>query len=168
MWKNDTIPILIAYRFLDPFRIGFTAQLEPGGNYRLDAAEFDFVDMAGNLLGDSLYSTRFAIFDADSLGSIAGQIVSRPVSREGEPAVVSFRPVGRTGSYTVTTAGNAFRIDLPAGKYLISAFLDANLDGELTNGRLVPYELSETRMTYADTVAVRARFETAGIELTFE
>lgn len=168
LWENDSIPVPVAHRWIDPFRIGFTAQLRPGRNYRLDATAFDLMDLAGNLLGDSLFSHSFGIFDSDSLGSVTGSIALGPTHTVGDNVVISFDKVGRNEGYTVTARGNTYRIDLPAGRYLISAFLDANLDGKLTDGRLVPYQPSESRTMLADTIAVRARFETAGVDITFD
>lgn len=168
LWQNDSMPVPIAHMWLDPFRLRFTAQLAPGQRYRLDAAAFDLVDLSGNVLGDSLTSYRFAVFDADSLGSISGQIAINVEHRKGDPAVLRFDMVGRRESYTLTAPGRTYRIDLPAGKYLLSAFLDSNLDGDLTDGRLAPFEYSETRVQLSDTIAVRARFETAGADITFE
>ncbi|MDX9856927.1 MAG: Ig-like domain-containing protein [candidate division Zixibacteria bacterium] len=168
LWQDDSIPVPVGYVWRDPFRLQFTAQLAAGRTYRLNATEFDLVDLAGNPLGDSLLVHRFGIFDDDSLGSIAGTIQILPEHRKSDPAVLRFNLVGRSEFYSMTSRTGSFRIDLPAGKYLITAFLDSNLDGELTNGELAPYRMSETRMSMADTIAVRARFETAGVELTFE
>jgi hypothetical protein len=65
-------------------------------------------------------------------------------------------------------SGRDFKIDVPAGKYLVSGFLDTDGDGRRGLGSAVPYRFSETVLVYTDTIAVRARFETAGVQLEFK
>ncbi|MBD3401600.1 hypothetical protein GF420_01790 [candidate division GN15 bacterium] len=165
--ENDTLPIPVANSWGDPFQLDFTARLTPGNSYRLDVTEFDLIDRAGNLLGDSLTTYSFSIYDTDSLGSIAGQVSVQLSDRTGETVMVVFDRVGQQETFTLPVRGNRFRIDLPSGKYLLSAFIDSDLNGEPSNGSLFPYTFSEPRTAVEDTVAVRARFETSGIEITF-
>jgi hypothetical protein len=58
-------------------------------------------------------------------------------------------------------------VDLPGGKYLMSGFIDSDLDGERDNGSIHPFRLAETAASYPDTISVRPRFETTGITFEF-
>ena len=70
--------------------------------------------------------------------------------------------------YSRKTTDRRFKFELPAGKYLLSGFIDRNENDELDHGRLNPFVPAETDAVYTDTVSVRARFETAGIEFLFD
>ncbi|MCH7691762.1 MAG: hypothetical protein IIA17_12070, partial [candidate division Zixibacteria bacterium] len=68
-------------------------------------------------------------------------------------------------SYHLRLLNKTFYIDLPAGKYLLSGYIDEDDSGRRGKGSVWPYTFAETYFKYDDTISVRARFETAGIEL---
>ena len=184
LWQNDSTPVAIAYELKSPFVIELRPErLLPGRHYRLDIAEFDVVDHAGNKLGDSVLSRRFATLDRDSLGSVTGELSIALPGRAADPVVLAFQKAGETRRLRVTVAASAlpagppadttnaprpFSIDLPAGRYLLSGFIDSDRDGRLFEGSMRPFRLAETRFIYPDTISVRARFETAGLSLKLE
>jgi hypothetical protein len=146
----------------------FHCHFEPDGwregeRYSFAVTEFEIVDMAGNVLGDSLTSYRFSVLDSDSLGAIAGEVVIEVPESQDSPVVLEFHKVGSRQVYDLTTRVGGFHIDVPAGKYLLSGFIDSDRDGEKDNGSVEPYQLAETFAASADTISVRARFETSGI-----
>jgi hypothetical protein len=59
-------------------------------------------------------------------------------------------------------------VDLPGSKYLLSGFIDSDLDGKKGKGSIDPFRLAETSASYPDTIAVRPRFETAEIKFEFK
>jgi hypothetical protein len=182
LWEDSLRVIDLTESWLDCFRLRLDpAELLPGHVYRLDITEFNLADPAGNLLGDSLRSYKFSTLDGDSLGSIGGRLFIDLPSKQSALATLVFRNVetqrefrsdlavpdrslGQVGLKSVRD----FTLDVPPGEYVLSGFLDANRDGRLTAGSLQPYRLSETEALYGDTINVRARFETAGIEFRFE
>lgn len=168
LWEDGSTPVAVARQWNSPFSLSFVGRLRPGHNYRLDVTEFDIMDRAFNMLGDSLRTYAFGIYDPDSLGSVSGDIIIADSAKEGAPVVLAFESSAGDFADTITVQSGTFSVALPSGRYLIRGFIDSDRNGEISNGSLFPYRLSETRAVYPDTVAVRARFETAGIEFEFK
>jgi len=160
--------LALSYRWLDPLRLSFQSpDVGAGGRYRMAITEFQVVDMAGNVMGDSLRELTFSTINPDSVGAIMGQIEIGLPGKTGDPVVLEFAKIGSGQTFVLPVASETFNIDVPAGKYLASGFIDSNNDGEIDLGSAVPYRLSETVTFYPDTITVRARFETAGVNITF-
>lgn len=167
-WKQPDVPVGLTPSWRDPLRLLLNPDtLEAGGRYRLDITEFELADRAGNRLGDSLGTRSFHVIDTDSLGSIAGATVVAIEGKGSDPIVLKFEGIGGKRSFDLATMPGDFRVELPAGKYLLSGFVDSNGDGKKGNGSVTPYMLAETMAVFPDTIAVRARFETAGIQVEF-
>ncbi|MEW6412866.1 MAG: Ig-like domain-containing protein [Candidatus Zixiibacteriota bacterium] len=161
--------LALEHIWLDPLHLKFDSRdLKPGMLYRLQVTEFEIADRAGNVLGDSLTEFVFTTIDTDSLGSISGEIDIRLAGRENTPVVLQFKRVDNRQTFDLPVAARRFNIDLPAGKYQLWGFLDSNGNGRRDPGSVVPYLFSETAATLSDTIAVRARFETAGIVFEFK
>ena len=168
LWEDENTPVTTVRQWPSPFKMTLVGRFRPGHDYRLDVTEFDIYDLAGNVLGDSLRTYAFAIYDPDSLGSVSGEIIVVDTARQDDPVLITFDELEQDFSYQFKIEGRNFNVALPAGRYLLTGFIDSDRDGEIGNGSLFPYRLSETRARLPDTVAVRARFETAGIEFRFE
>jgi hypothetical protein len=166
LWQDTTSEVKLTRQWLDPFRLRFgTTDLKPGQSYRFKMIEFDVVDRAGNLLGDSLTTYSFRTLDADSLGSVAGKVSIDLADRQSDSVLLTLRQYGTQYEYTLPVEAGEFSIDVPAGKYALSCFVDSDGNGRRTLGSIYPYELSETFAAHPDTIKVRTRFETGGIEL---
>ncbi|MEW5795432.1 MAG: Ig-like domain-containing protein [Candidatus Zixiibacteriota bacterium] len=178
LWEGEAT-LSLRQTWDDPFRLRLDPErLNAGSKYRLDVTEFDIRDLSGNALGDSLRSYNFATLDDDSVGSISGRIVVALPDKNRQTARLSFAeveskrefPLKVEASQTpgVQSESRDFAINVPPGMYLLSGYLDSNGDGKLTPGSIRPYHLAETVAILTDTITVRARFETAEIELKFE
>jgi hypothetical protein len=160
--------IPLSLRWRDRFHLLLEPDtLQEGVSYRLTVEESEIVDLAGNTLGDSTKEYSFTTLASDSLGSIAGEVVIKIAGKESDPVVLSFRALPGQSTYDVTVPGRKFTVDLPGGKYLMSGFIDSDLDGERDNGSIYPFRLAETMASYPDTIIVRPRFETTGITFEF-
>jgi hypothetical protein len=169
LWQGADNQLSMSHIWEDPFHLYFKPEkLAAGASYRLQVTEFDIFDLSGNKLGDTLRDYRFSTLNVDSLGSISGDILVRIRSKASAPVVLSFNNIGSRQKYPLTVTGTAFKIDVPAGKYLLSGFIDSNNNGKRDLGTIFPYEYAETAASYPDTIAVRARFETAGAEFEFK
>jgi len=167
--ENDRDTVAINSRWLDPFHLSILPdKLRPGAKYRLDLFGAGFADRGGNSLADSLRSFRFSTLSEDSLGTIAGTIKATVPGRESDPVVLFLHDTKRKSKYRWSVASREFRFDVPAGKYLLSGFVDSDHDGARSSGTLSPFSPAESSANYPDTIAVRARFETAGIEFLLE
>jgi hypothetical protein len=142
--------------------------LEAGQGYRLDITEFELSDLAGNRLGDSLRSHTFGTVNEEDLGSISGVVLVVVAGRENDPVEMNIENVDNHARYELRVETGEFVVALPAGKYLLSGFVDSDSNGSAGYGSLDPFAYAETQAVFADTIAVRARFETAGIEFIIE
>ncbi len=168
LFDNDSIPQPLGWQSLDPFWLQLTPdQLVGGRNYRVMISEFDIADQSGNLMGDSLREFSFRTINPDSLGAISGDITILLPDRTEQPIIVTATQLPNGQTFEQTTTGSRFMLDVPGGQYLVSGFIDANGDGELSAGSIDPLILAEPVATIADTIRVRPRFETSGNPLIF-
>ncbi len=169
LWESADTKVSLSREWLDAFHLLLhPALLKEGARYRLAVTEFEVADLAGNILGDSLREYPFTILASDSLGSASGEVVIDITGEEDSPVVLSFRQLGTQQVFHSGASGREFKMDLPRGKYLLSGFVDSDLDGTKGNGSIYPFRLAETSASYPDTIAVRARFETTGIRFGFK
>ncbi|HVP06431.1 MAG TPA: Ig-like domain-containing protein [Candidatus Acidoferrum sp.] len=153
----------------DPFHLLFKPdKLYSGASYRLQVTEFDVLDHAGNRLGDTLREYKFQTLNTDSLGTISGDLAVDLPGKTDNPVVMAFDNVVKKQKFNLTVTGTRFTIDVPAGKYLLSGFIDSDRNGKRNLGSIFPYFPCETAADYPDTVVVRARFETTGIKFEFK
>lgn len=160
--------IPLVRHWTNPFELGVSARLQGSGLYRLTLSEFDIIDLSGNLLGDSLVDFRINLLDDDSLGSISGRVIIEDTAQSDRPLLIEFLKLDNKQTFDQVIDQGQFHIELPAGKYLMWGLIDADRDGLITDGRWSPFRHSETMAVYPDTIKVRARFETSGIEFRIE
>ncbi|MCH9024661.1 MAG: Ig-like domain-containing protein, partial [candidate division Zixibacteria bacterium] len=155
------------YEWINDFALKLIPEinLNDGESYRILIAEFELADLAGNLLGDSITEKKFRLIDRDSLGSVSGRIISDLDRIDSGSLRISFKYLKDKQYYDLRLLNRTFEMDLPAGKYLLSGYIDENDNGQRGRGSVLPYSFAETYFKYDDTISVRARFETAGIEL---
>ncbi len=163
--ENDKDTVAVTTNWSDPFHLNVIPEkLKPGAKYRLDLFGGGIADRAGNLVSDSMKSYRFATLSEDSLGTVTGTIEVTIPGRETDPVVLLLQDLKRKAKYRWSAASREFRFDVPAGKYLLSGFVDSDRDGVRSAGTLSPFRPSESSAAHPDTISVRARFETTGIE----
>ena len=162
--------IEITRRWSDPLHLDLKpTSVRDGSNYKLQVTQFEVIDRAGNAMGDSLKTYNFATLNPDSLGSISGEIVFKTkAGMMNGPIQLLLKDIANQNEYKFRVTDRTFKFEMPSGKYVGSGFVDSNLDGARSFGSPIPYTLSETRADFADTIAVRARFETAGIQFVFK
>jgi hypothetical protein len=155
----------IRRRWRDPFHVDFVPDsLLEGKGYVLKVVDSSLTDMVGNRVGDSATIYRFSTMNPDSLGTISGQITINYKERAKDPVILTFKEVTGKFSLTRTYTQPPFRVDVPAGKYLLSGYLDSNRNGSRDLGSVWPMRFAETLSAQTDTVTVRARFETAEVQ----
>ena len=125
-------------------------------------------DLRGNLMPDSLWSSKFRVVPNDTFGIISGLVVD---DLENNVAVTLIAaPTNKKGKkiYTKVDSDGKFRFDkvLP-GKYFLSGYGDTDENGTYTLGIPVPYTFSERYFQGNDTIFVRSRWETADHKIIF-
>lgn len=165
---SDSSHLQIKRAVVSPYELRIASDfLKAGEQYDIMVHESEIRDMAGNTVGDSSRRFRFGIIAPDSLGWIEG-IVRTSASDSAAGKALTFRKLSDNQVFRFRGVAKSFKMALPAGKYLVSGYIDRNANGRFDTGRIFPHTLSEPFLPYADTVSVRARFETAGVELDFK
>lgn len=166
---GDTLPVPLAAE--NPFTWSGrpAAPLVGGREYVLLMDGTAIRDRAGNRLGDSTLATTFLTLDPNALGRISGDILMASLADTLAPVVVTFVPVrqGTRREVTLTQGVRHYLVDLAPGYYTIDAFVDVDADGAYGAGSIAPFRSAEPFSAPPDTVRVRSRFESAGIQIEF-
>ncbi len=133
-------------------------------NIRLDSLK----DIFGRSFSDTIVSTQFTTISWADLGDISGLIVSSDTS--WNQAIIEAKAVKGDAVYRkVVKVGQEYLLPfLPAGAYLMTAIIDVNKNGVWDKGKSSPWEFSEPFIVRSDTVIVRKRWTTQGIDFYFE
>lgn len=169
VYIKDSDTIKTTSRWVDDFKLSVTPDsLEWGKSYIVSLRQNLLVDLSGNRAGDSAKTFSFRTYDGDSLGGISGSLAfSGDIDTTGL-SYLDFHLLDEAKRFLRPVAGKSFSFQLPPGKYLLNGFIDRNGNGRQDLGRLNPFEFSETVSNYPDTIRVRSRFETSGIEFIFK
>ncbi len=169
IYDNNDIQKDITLNWIDDFRLRLMLDRPDWGKaYFVVLDEKTYFDLAGNSVGDSISVFKFNTYDSDSLGEASGQIEYGLPIDSNVISYLTFGEVSNKKRFTQRVSGNHFSFNLPSGKYLLSGFIDSNNNGNYDSGSLFPFGLAETMALGADTIRVRARFETAGLIFKFE
>lgn len=121
----------------------------------------------GQSFGDSLLTSRFTTWKWSELGEISGTVhTGNPAWKK---ALLEALPERGTELYSAAAETNKpYEISfLPGGKYRLRAVIDANGNGRADAGSTSPFQFAEPFLIYPDTVTVRKRWTTEGIDFQF-
>ena len=123
-------------------------------------------DLAGNMLDTVKKDIFFTTLSADTVGHISGSIADEDSLAEGRLKIqaVNVGDPQSVSSIILSEPGSFELRDLFPGRYTLWAFRDEDGDGAYTYGRPRPILFSERFTWYPDTVEVRSRWETQGID----
>ena len=124
------------------------------------------IDIAGNRYHDSSKVVKFQIIDQDKLGYITGSVVDE--QQTNGKIFLSLAPAGnnnRSQKRILATPGKFSFENLQEGRYLLSAFVDADSNATYSYGTLAPFQPSERFVFHADTLKVRARWTVEGVTI---
>lgn len=165
LYQDSLTKINITQKNLNDFQVSFSSdKLQYGQDYQFRIVEFDIVDNAGNLLGDSLRTFTIKIASRDSLGTISGDVIVVDSSKADYQVILIAENHKTKQIEYLKLTDNRFSKELLPGKYKLTAFIDSDANGKRSLGNAFPYALSETFAVYPDTVKVRPRFEVAEIK----
>ena len=124
-----------------------------GETIRLIGNRGRLLDIVGNVLSEPI-SFVFSVMDTAALGQISGTTSSSDVVIWVEGLAHEFfrEQVLRDTTFSLT--------ELLPGTYRISGFLDRDRNGHWMSGQVYPFLPAEPLVVQADTVEVRARWET--------
>jgi hypothetical protein len=117
---------------------------------------------------DTLITIRFSSQSAGDLGEIKGQVFASDL--DWHRALVIAEPLRGLKEYgDVVKKNETFQINyLPDGLYLMKAVLDVNENQQWDKGQTNPWMFAEPFFILPDTVKVRKRWTTEGINFNFE
>ncbi len=163
---RDTVGYDIIINSIDPLLYQlYVPDLNEGQNYTLSINAPEISDRAGNVLGQSIIDYHFSTYDIDSMGSVSGTVLFDTLTVKKGPVNFVFSLYPSMKTFDFAAVEDSFHPDLPPGKYQLLGYVDRNENGKQDFGSLKPLEWPETWEIYSDTIRIRPRFETAGIEL---
>jgi hypothetical protein len=137
--------------------------------YQIKLRGGNILDLFGNPMTDSVLFLTFITLNPDTLGSISGKVEALGKSISGDIVLtLSLMDKGeKRYQKTLPQPGSFLFENILPGKYMLGSYVDLNKDGKLTIGNPKPFLLSEPFTFLGDTVTVRSRWETEGVELKF-
>lgn len=165
----DTLPVVGKWRFLSLLEPQFIPDtlLEKNQSYQIQLDLANMRTIFGDSLGDSVYVSHFVTRDWSQLGEIAGVVSSADTTHK--QAVVWATPLRGGGVYSASSAvGKPYLLEfLPEGLYLMKAGIDLNENGAIDAGSSLPFQFSEPVIGLPDTIKVRKRWTTEGVNFRF-
>lgn len=127
------------------------------------------LDLFGNPMTDSVWFLTFTTLNPDTLGSISGKVeaLGKSISADIVLTLSLIDKGGKRYQKTLPQPGSFLFENVLPGKYMVDAYVDLNKDRNLTIGNPRPFVLCEPFTFFPDTVTVRSRWETEGVELKF-
>jgi len=127
-------------------------------------------DLVGNIsLIDSVFTSSFVTQNPDTLGLVSGKVEIEEKDDSTTIVLTLWHLKQAKLSYQLTLPQSGpflFERVLP-GKYFMSGYLDLDQDGTLSLGQPEPFSPLEPFTLHPDTLYVRSRWETEGVELKF-
>ncbi len=162
-----SVPLKVFHSAANRLSWSAMSTLEAGVTCRLELNCPMIFDNEGNAFTDSSWMNSFTIVDPTKTGEIAGVVGNAPKS--GIRVIAnSLRSRGTDGYSVIAAPDGSYRIDLlPEGKYTLWAYADQDADGKYSFGTLKPMKYAERMTICPDTVNVRSRWETGGIDFSF-
>jgi hypothetical protein len=143
-------------------------QLGSATTYKIRANTSGWTDLAGNPFADSSLSLNFTIVDVNSFGSITGKIQTADSLILNNLVIGCLAEKQSVVRYVKPATGGLYQLtDLLPGKYRIMVWEDRNGNMVWDPGRLLPFECAEPCRFYPEWINVRARWETAEVNLIY-
>ena len=143
--------------------------LEGKTEYKMEFKE-NLKDLLGNPLKTFPFIVNFTAIDPETLGSLSGKVELLDTEKKEGIFIIAqkFEPPTVNYQKVLEKPGNFLFDAILPGKYIISAFLDADGNKKFSLGNPCPFIPSELKVFYSDTVSVRSRWETEGVDLQFK
>jgi len=137
--------------------------------YQIKLEGENVFDLFENAMTDSVLFLTFTTLNPDTLGSLSGnvEILGETISRNIVVTLSLIDKARKRYQKSLPKPDSFLFENILPGKYMVGAYLDLNKDGDLTIGDPKPFILSEPFNFFPDTVHVRSRWETQGVELEF-
>lgn len=172
IWRGkDTTAVAFSAHWPNANTLLLTPQtaLLPNHPYQVRFNLGHWHDPAGNTFRDSLYTLQFTTLDVAKLGTITGRVaISQSIDYRALHIEARLRDGKEVAAAAQPDSLGYYRLEnLLAGQYLLSIWEDRNGDGRYDYGQIEPYRPAERYRRFPTVVNVRARWETAEVNLDF-
>jgi uncharacterized protein (DUF2141 family) len=124
-------------------------------------------DYWGRVIVDSVFSSSFKTRSLSDLGEISG-IVTSSDSVENQAIITVENLTDKVKYKKIVKIGKNYVLQyLPAGSYFVTVVLDKNINNIWDKGKTIPWKFAEPFIIKEDTVVVRKRWTTQGINFKF-
>ena len=125
-------------------------------------------DLWGKLFEDTLIHHYFSIMSSRDLGEISGMVSSE--AKFTKPVHLTINNLAKGKGHIqfkikINGPGEYRFEQLPEDKYQIKAFWDLDENGQYSPGSVIPFSFAEPFVVSDDTIKVRKRWETRGIDI---
>jgi hypothetical protein len=125
-------------------------------------------DRHGNSPPSQAWTWTFEPMTQSMMGEVSCRVDLDNPLWANKPCRLEARPPGRDLVVAQTVqAHQTVELPLPAGPWVLSAFVDLDEDGRFFAGNLTPFQAAEPRAVLADTLSVRARFTLEDVVIRF-
>jgi hypothetical protein len=170
LMQPDSVPVPYQYYWQD----GNSLVIRPEGwlgsamTYKVNVNTLGWTDLVGNPFADSSLSLSFTTVDDNSFGSITGEIQTADSLILNNLVIGCLTEKHSLIRYVKPTAGGSYQLtDLLPGKYQLLIWEDRNPNMIWDAGKLLPFECAEPCRFYTEWINVRARWETAEVNLIY-
>ncbi len=167
---SDSVEVRISAFFKPPNIINWKAldTLEAGKKCNLEIKTLYIKDIQNNASPDSIWENSFNLLDPAKTGEISGKIINTAAENIIVKAA-SISGFGRNEDYSgkINYDREYLIRYLPPGKYLVWAFADVDKDSRYDPGFWQPFIFAERFLFMQDTIEVKTRWETSGIDVVF-
>jgi hypothetical protein len=169
LWNEDSVSVPGTLNYSDLSNLEFVPDtlLRSDIQYTITMELSYLLDLFGRHFPDTTIISTFKTEDLANLGEISGNVYVPDSS--WEKALVWAKPLRGTQEYSVESpVVNPYQINyLPASSYLMNCVIDVNDNGIWDKGETSPWHFAEPYTTLPDTVRVRKRWTTKGINIAF-
>lgn len=167
---SDSLPVAGRWRFPSLLAPEYApdSSLKKGAAYSMEINLAGIKNVFEKPFGDTLFVYQFSTWEWSELGEIGGTV--RVQNPGWEKAIIEATPVKGTEIYSVIVNTNQpYLIPfLPDGLYRLKAIIDLNQNGRYDGGQSFPFRHAEPFRVLPDTVKVRKRWTTEGVDIRFE
>ena len=117
---------------------------------------------------DTILTIKFSVQDLADLGEISGTISAK--FSDSLQGIIQARSIrGQSNYQTISAADKTYQLNyLPEGFFLLTGILDLNQNAEWDKGQTSPWIFSEPFLFRPDTIKVRKRWTSQGINFDFK
>ena len=169
LWNEDSVSVPGTLNYKDLSNPEFIPDtlLRSDIQYTITMELSYLLDLFGRRFPDTTITSTFRTEDLANLGEISGNVYVPDSS--WKEAIVQAKSLKGTQEYSVEDpVVNPYQINyLPAGSYLMDCVIDVNDNGVWDKGETSPWHFAEPYTILPDTVRVRKRWTTKGINIAF-